>query len=160
MDSRVFPDFYPRLARDHMPPPPLPPRCQKPAFCLSAVKWRVFIDATAILRCARFQLLRCVAPKTRCLPLSAQLQVCCGDPHGKTKQNKAKNLQASKTWSFGILPQETHANSESHDKENSSPGQSHFIRQSLSPTPLLSSSMAPTSPRDYAFDHLLVILTT
>lgn len=83
MGSRVFPDFCPSPAGDHMPPPPLPPRCQKPAFCLSAVKWRVFIDTTAILRCARFQLLRCVAPKTRCLRASAQLQVCCGDPHGK-----------------------------------------------------------------------------
>lgn len=82
--SRGFPDSYPRPARDHMPPPPLPPRCQKPAFCLSAVKWRVFIDATAILRCARFQLLRCVAPhKTRCLRAAAQLHVCCGDPQGK-----------------------------------------------------------------------------
>lgn len=82
--SRGFPDFYPRPAGDHMPPPPLPPRCQKPAFCLSAVKWRVFIDATAILRCARFQLLRCVAPhKTRCLRAAAQLHVCCGDPLGK-----------------------------------------------------------------------------
>lgn len=67
MGSRVFPDICPRSAGDHMPPPPLPPRYQKPAFCLSAVKWRVFIDATAILRCARFQLLRCVAPKTRFL---------------------------------------------------------------------------------------------
>jgi hypothetical protein len=83
--SRGFPDSYPRPAGDHMPPPPLPPRCQKPAFCLSAVKWRVFIDATAILRCARFQLLRCVAPhKTRCLRAAAQLHVCCGDPLGKT----------------------------------------------------------------------------
>lgn len=82
--SRGFPDSYPRPAADHMPPPPLPPRYQKPAFCLSAVKWRVFIDATAILRCARFQLLRCVAPhKTRCLRAAAQLHVCCGDPLGK-----------------------------------------------------------------------------
>lgn len=82
--SRGFPDSYPCPAGDHMPPPPLPPRCQKPAFCLSAVKWRVFIDATAILRCARFQLLRCVAPhKTRCLRAAAQPHVCCGDPHGK-----------------------------------------------------------------------------
>lgn len=82
--SRGFPDSYPRPAGDHMPPPPLPPWCQKPAFCLSAVKWRVFIDTTAILRCARFQLLRCVAPhKTRCLRAAAQLHVCCGDPLGK-----------------------------------------------------------------------------
>lgn len=105
--SRGFPDFYPRPVRDHMPPPPLPPRCQKPAFCLSAVKWRVFIDATAILRCARFQLLIRVAPyKTRCLRAMAQLHVCCGDPHGKS-------LQASLLgWNFGIRAQQTHANSD------------------------------------------------
>lgn len=53
-----------------MPSPPLPPRCREPAFCLSAVRRWVFIDATAVLRCARFQLLRC-APQverfTRCV---------------------------------------------------------------------------------------------
>lgn len=35
--SRVFPRFYPAPALGHMPPP-LPPRCREPAFCLSAVK--------------------------------------------------------------------------------------------------------------------------
>lgn len=43
-----------------------------------------------------------------------------------------KNLQASQTWSFGILTQAIHANSETQDHDHSSPGQSGFI---LSPPP-------------------------
>lgn len=51
----------PAPALGHMPPP-LPPRCREPAFCLSAVRQGVFIDGAAVLRCVRFQLLRC-APR-------------------------------------------------------------------------------------------------
>lgn len=54
----------PAPALGHMPPL-LPPRGREPAFCLSAVRRGVFIDGAAVLRCVRFQLLRCAPQDAR-----------------------------------------------------------------------------------------------
>lgn len=70
--ERGFPRPCPLLAL-YLKPPPLPPRSRDPTFCLSAERQQVFIEAAAILRCARFQLQSCDAPhRTECARATVQ----------------------------------------------------------------------------------------